>query len=199
METAETIREFWFGNSADDMATIKAHSPLWWSKKDAVDQEIRQRFDPMIHQAASRELENWVNEPETLIALILLTDQFPRNAYRNTPRAFAFDPLARAWSKAGLEKGFHLRLRPIERVFMYLPLEHSESLEDQERSVALYRELAGTVSQAMRADFDGFLSYAVRHYEIIQRFGRFPHRNRILGRESTQEEASFLTEKGSSF
>jgi uncharacterized protein (DUF924 family) len=199
METAETIHEFWFGSSADDLATIKAYSHLWWSKKDAVDHEIRQRFEPMIHKAANRELESWADAPQSLMALILLTDQFPRNAYRNTPRAFAFDSLARAWSRAGLELGFHLRLRPIERVFMYLPLEHSESLEDQERSVALYRELAGSVNPALRADFDGFLSFAIRHWDIIQRFGRFPHRNQILGRDSTQEEIAFLREKGSSF
>lgn len=150
-------------------------------------------------QAAAHELDNWTQTPAGCLALILLTDQFPRNIYRDTPRAFAFDPLARAWCKEGLRNRMHESLRPIERVFFYLPLEHSESLDDQLHAVALFEELVTIVPQEQRNTFDGFVDYAHRHHEVIGRFGRFPHRNRILGRTSTEEELRFLEQKGSSF
>ena len=131
--------------------------------------------------------------------MIILADQFSRNMYRDTPRAFFSDPKARTWCKAGLENGADRTLRPIERIFFYLPMEHSESLDDQVRSVALCKELAESVPDAHRELFDGYLNYAVRHCEIVERFGRFPHRNAILGRESTDEEIAFLAKPGSSF
>ncbi len=199
METPKTIRAFWFGTETDDLAVIKAYSHRWWSKKDEVDREIKLRFEPAMRLAKEHALEHWAGEPHGLLALILLTDQFPRNAYRDTPDAFVFDSIARSWCRAGVQSGAHLRLRPIERVFFYLPLEHSESLPDQEHSVALYEELIAGLDARMRSEFEGYLWFAKRHEEIIRRFGRFPHRNRILGRESTPEEIAFLQEKGSSF
>lgn len=199
METLATIKEFWFGKQLDDEAVAKEKSSLWWSKHDASDVEIRQRFGPCIDLAYRHELNHWANSPHGLLALILLTDQFPRNAYRGTPQAFAYDELARAWCKQGLAQGHDLQLRPIERVFFYLPLEHAENLQDQEQAVALFTKLAESASQQSQANFDGFLHFAVRHHEIIQRFGRFPHRNQILGRESTDAEVEFLKQKGSSF
>jgi uncharacterized protein (DUF924 family) len=119
--------------------------------------------------------------------------------YRGTANAFAFDHLARSWCKEGIGKDVHKALRPIERVFFYLPLEHSESLEDQEQSIALCEELVAGVDAEHKPTFEGFLRFAVRHRDIVRRFGRFPHRNAILGRESTPEELAFLEEKGSSF
>jgi uncharacterized protein (DUF924 family) len=199
METPKTIRAFWFGTETDDLAVIKECSHRWWSKKDSVDREIKLRFEPAMRLAREQALSHWAGEAQGLLALILLTDQFPRNAYRDTPEAFSFDSLASGWCWAGLQSGAHLDLRPIERVFFYLPLEHSESLSDQEQSVALYEELIAAVGESMRSEFEGFLWFAKRHEEIIRRFGRFPHRNRILGRESTPEEIAFLQEKGSSF
>ncbi|MGV3743280.1 MAG: DUF924 family protein [Burkholderiaceae bacterium] len=199
METPKTIRAFWFGTETDDLAVIKNCSHRWWSKKDAVDREIKFRFAPAMQLAKEQALTHWAGEPQGLLALILLTDQFPRNAYRDTPDAFALDPLARDWCRAGLQTGVHLHLRPIERVFFYLPLEHSESLSDQEHAVTLYEELIAGIDERMRSEFEGYLWFAKRHEEIIRRFGRFPHRNGILGRESTPEEAAFLQEKGSSF
>lgn len=199
METPKTIRAFWFGTQTDELAVIKECSQRWWSKKDAVDREIRQRFEPAMRLAKEGALKHWAGEPQGLLALILLTDQFPRNAYRDTPEAFAFDPIARGWCREGLQSGAHLRLRAIERVFFYLPLEHSEALADQEQAVALYEELLAGLDEHEQPEFEGFLWFAKRHHEIIQRFGRFPHRNQILGRESTPEELVFLQEKGSSF
>jgi len=131
--------------------------------------------------------------------LILLTDQFPRNMYRDSPQAFAYDAKALAWCLEGLKQQFDRHLRPIERVFFYLPLEHAESLEHQERSVEKFRELLDEADERRKNVFAEYLDLAVRHRNIIARFGRFPHRNRILGRESTGEELAFLKEPGSSF
>lgn len=199
METQDTILEFWFGLNTDDQTVAAEQSKLWWRKHPETDKRIQQRFEAYVTKAANRELDTWAATPRGRLALILLTDQFPRNIYRDTPQAFSFDALALSWSKEGIREGFHKSLRPIERVFFYLPLEHSESLEDQEQSVALYQELVADVKSEEKSTFDGFLDFAIRHRDIVKRFGRFPHRNRIVGRESTAEELAFLQEKGSSF
>ena len=199
MENPESILEFWFGTGKDDVAVASERAKLWWIKRDETDKAIRERFEAVVRKAAQRELDAWAESPRGRLALIILTDQFPRNVYRNTPEAFAFDALALAWCKEGLRINAHHALRPIERVFFYLPLEHSESMEDQEQAVALFRELVDSVGEAGREVFAGFLDYAMRHREVIARFGRFPHRNRILGRESSEAEIAFLKEPGSSF
>jgi uncharacterized protein (DUF924 family) len=199
METKQTILQFWFGMNADDKAVAAGQSKLWWSKNPQTDKQIQQRFEPTVAKAANRELDSWLETPIGRLALILLTDQFPRNMCRGTANAFAFDHLARSWCKEGIGKDVHKALRPIERVFFYLPLEHSESLEDQEQSIALCEELVAGVDAEHKPTFEGFLRFAVRHRDIVRRFGRFPHRNAILGRESTPEELAFLEEKGSSF
>jgi uncharacterized protein (DUF924 family) len=201
-ETPQTIAAFWFGelaSDAHDAAVAERQAPLWWRKDPATDSTIRRRFEDVITEAAMGGLDAWAKTPAGRLALIVLTDQFPRNIHRDTPAAFRHDPLARAWCKEGLALGDDARLRPIERVFFYLPLEHSESLEDQERSVALYRALSEGVPAPQRAVFDGFLDFAVRHRDIVERFGRFPHRNRLLGRRSSPQELAFLEEPGSSF
>ena len=198
METPGTIHEFWFGTGPDD-GVAEAQARLWWSKDAAIDAGIKRRFEPWIRKAAAGELSSWLMEPTGQLALILLCDQFPRNIYRNTATAFAFDPLARGWCSEGLRYGSDRKLRPIERVFFYLPLEHSEALEDQERSVALFGALATGADPARRKTFDGFHDFAIRHRDIVKRFGRFPHRNAILGRTSTPQELAFLATPGSSF
>jgi uncharacterized protein (DUF924 family) len=199
METIETINAFWFGSRADDKSAADERASLWWSKNPAVDDNIRQRFASCTTQAAHGELDAWMASPSGRLALILLTDQFPRNMYRDTPKAFAYDHLANAWCKEGVLFGADRALRPIERVFFYLPLEHAESMDDQDRAVGLFEELAAQAQPEHKESFDGFLDFAVRHRDVIRRFGRFPHRNRILGRESTEEERAFLQQKASSF
>ncbi|OWW19482.1 DUF924 family protein [Noviherbaspirillum denitrificans] len=193
-ESPESILEFWFGHAEEDDAVAAGQAKLWWTKRDETDLMIRRRFEDVLRKAARGELDAWAGQPRGRLALIILTDQFSRNMYRNTPEAFACDERARGWCRERLRSAAHRPLRPIERVFFYLPLEHSESLDDQEQSVSLFREL----SDAGKA-FAGFFDYAVRHREVIARFGRFPHRNRILGRESTAEEVEFLKQPGSSF
>jgi uncharacterized protein (DUF924 family) len=199
MENPATIIEFWFGLDADDKLTADRQAKLWWSKDEALDADMRERFGPWLDQAAAHRLDGWAETAAGRLALILLTDQFPRNIHRGTPQSFAYDALARTWCKEGLREGVQAKLRPIERVFFYLPLEHSESLADQEQAVALFAELLEGVPEAQRETFRGYYDFAVRHREVISRFGRFPHRNQILGRESTPEELVFLQQKGSSF
>ncbi|MES2205442.1 MAG: DUF924 family protein [Pseudomonadota bacterium] len=203
METKESIRLFWFGNISDDEQTqkenIKEKSLLWWGKDFHADDEIKKRFETYVIKAVHRELDHWLETAAGRLALILLTDQFTRNIYRNTPKAFEYDRLARNWCKEGIQKGCHQELQPIEQIFFYLPLEHSELLEDQDLSVKLFKELAASIAPEQKSDFDGFYDYAIRHRQVIARFGRFPHRNEILGRESTEEEKNFLKEPNSSF
>ena len=199
METPETIHEFWFGAGGDDGEVAAVRAVLWWGKDPSADEEIRRRFRPVVEAAGRRELDSWSGTAGGRLALILLTDQMPRAIWRDTPRAFGLDPLARSWCRAGLAEGVHRTLRPIERVFFFMPLEHSESLVDQESAVALFQDLVERVPAEQRETFEGFLDYAIRHRDVIARFGRFPHRNRILGRESTPEEVEFLEQPGSSF
>lgn len=149
--------------------------------------------------AGNGNLNLWLAEPRGRLALIILTDQLPRNIYRDSPRAFAFDTMALEWSLAGIGQGHDRMLRPIERLFFYLPLEHSEKLQHQERSVRVIGELAAQVASEQQEIFRQYLNFAVRHRDTVARYGRFPHRNRILGRTSTPEELSFLSQPGSSF
>ena len=199
MDTPDTLHAFWFGTSPQDAEVIASQSALWWQKQPAVDTEIRKRFAPLVERAATGELDSWLGELRGRLALILLTDQFPRNIWREQAAAFAFDVLALRWAKEALVLGLDTRARPIERVFLYLPLEHSENLADQQHAVRLFDALAASVSSELRPAFDGFLDYARRHLEIIDRFGRFPHRNAALGRETTAAEADFLRQPGSRF
>ena len=195
----DAILDFWFGGEQDDAAVASAQSWLWWSKDAATDAEIRRRFEPAVQAAARGDLDDWVDTPRHRLALVLLCDQFPRNIYRDTPGAFAFDERARRLCRQALAAQEDAQLRPIERVFLYLPLEHSEDPGDQDEAVRLFEALVEAVPVARRAPFEGFLDFARRHRDVIRRFGRFPHRNRILQRPSTEEESEFLKQKGSSF
>ncbi len=198
-ESPETILEFWFGSSSNDAATAKQQSKLWWSKQEQVDTQIKVRFELLVKAAGAGQLQHWRQSASGQLALIILTDQFPRNIYRGTPKSFGFDSVSHGLSKDGLMARRDRELRPIERVFFYMPLEHSENTTDQQECVALFKELADSVPELQRETFAGFIDFAVRHCQIIERFGRFPHRNAILGRVSTPEEVEFLTQPGSSF
>ncbi len=150
-------------------------------------------------RAARGELDGWLADVRGRLALILLTDQFPRNIWRGEAAAFAFDVLALRWAKDTLRLGLDNELRAVERVFVHLPLEHSEELGDQREAVRLFDRLAASVPAPNRPSFDGYLDYARRHLAIIERFGRFPHRNAALGREAREDETAFLQQPGSSF
>ena len=199
MDDLHAVLNFWFGLDTDDAKTAQSQAKLWWSKNDDLDAAIRDGFANLTEQALQKELTGWENTAEGRLALVILCDQFPRNMYRNTPESFAYDAQARAYCEAGLQAQADRQLRHIQRVFFYLPLEHSESLADQDRAVALYDALRQEVPETQRETFEGFYQFAIKHRAVIQRFGRFPHRNVILGRTSTAEEVKFLSEPGSSF
>ncbi|HHQ4676085.1 TPA: DUF924 family protein [Aeromonas veronii] len=200
MQPWQPLLALWFGDEADDVLQATRQAPLWWGKSSETDALLASRFGELAEAAAKGSLAHWADAPCGRLALILLLDQLPRNIHRGTPAAFAQDPLARDLCLKGLSIGADKSLSPLERVFFYLPLEHAESREQQARSVALFEALAaeqaGTPAQAT---FAGFADFARRHQVIIERFGRFPHRNDILGRTSTPEEAAFLQQPGSGF
>ena len=198
METADSLHACWFGGKADDAAADR-QSKLWWSKSAALDEELATRFTPLVEAARAGALNDWADTPQRALALVLLTDQLPRNIYRDTAAAFASDAMARAVTVASLERGWDRLLAPIERVFLYIPLEHAESMADQARAVELYTRLFQEAPAAQLERYRNFLTFALRHRRVIERFGRFPHRNAIIGRESTPDEISFLQEPGSSF
>jgi len=198
METAESLHACWFGGKADDAAADR-QSKLWWKKSDAQDAELAARFAPLVEAARAGKLDSWADTPQGALALVLLTDQLPRNIYRDTAASFASDPIARTVATAIVDKGMDRKLEPIERVFLYLPFEHAESMADQDRSVSLFTKLFNEAPAPQLERYRYFLTYALRHRRVIERFGRFPHRNAIIGRESTPDEVSFLQEPGSSF
>ena len=177
--------------SASDIVDFwRAAGPERWFKKDtAFDAEIRRRFLAVHEAAAAGRLRGWEATAEGALALLILLDQFPRNMFRGEARSFATDAQARAIAAAALLRGFDTQVAPEMRTFFFLPFEHSEALADQERAVALYKAAGDTEN----------LKWAELHADIIRRFGRFPHRNAILGRASTAEEAAFLTQPGSAF
>lgn len=199
METPASILAFWFGDCAEDALTAARQSTLWWNKDPHTDQAIRRRFAPTLEKLQGNALESWSATAKGALALILLTDQLPRNMFRNTAQAFAYDQQALAWCKQGLSCQLPTELRLIEQVFFYMPLEHSEHLPDQEQAVSLFAVLRDQASVTQRPVFAQFLDFAQRHRDIIQRFGRFPHRNALLGRVSSAAEQAFLLQKGSSF
>lgn len=188
----ETIYDFWFGGPGLD--EFGESRKAWFVKDTAFDEEIRRRFLATLESAERGELQHWRDKPKHCLSLIILLDQFPRNMFRDTPRAFATDAMALETARFAVEHRHDQAVGPLERVFFYLPFEHSESIDDQARSVALVQALAD--ADPSRADF---LDYAKRHQDVIVRFGRFPHRNRILGRASTEAEIEFLKQPGSSF
>jgi uncharacterized protein (DUF924 family) len=190
---AARVLHFWFG----EYERGGHRDPRWFVKDPAFDAEIRARFLALHEEAAAGKLANWMKTPGDCLALVVLLDQFPRNMFRSpgkeAARAFAADPLALATARHAVDSGCDAGLRPAERMFLYLPFEHSESLEEQWRSLALMSRLAPYPETA------DAVPYAVRHREIVRRFGRFPHRNAALGRASTPEEAAFLEQPGSGF
>ncbi len=188
---AGDILEFWFG--PPDVRASGLSRKVWFKKDPEFDNEIRERF-LATHEAAARgDLDSWTESAQGCLALLILLDQFPRNLFRGDARSFATDAKAHAVAQKTFERGFEQNLSPLERGFVYLPFEHSERLEDQVRAVMLVESLP---------DGEGMAEWkksAHRHYEIIARFGRFPHRNAVMGRPSTEEELAFLQEPHSTF
>lgn len=188
------VLTFWFGDEPYSAQSYANRRKLWFGKRSEVDQEIRDRFLDLYHQASAGILQEWTQTPQGCVALVLLLDQFPRNMFRDQPQAFATDAQALSITQRAIAQGFDQALSPVEQLFLYLPLEHSENLDHQHQCVALM-EAVYQEHPELNDPFD----YALRHQAVIERFGRFPHRNQILGRESTPEEIEFLSRRGSSF
>lgn len=195
----DAVLQFWFGVAPDDPQAIAAIAPRWWTRDEAFDAEIRTRFAALREAAIAGQLDAWLQTPRGRLALIVLVDQFSRNLFRGSPAAFAHDALARRWCLEGVARGDDRALLPIERQFFYLPLEHSESGADQDLSLKLYAALHDEAPSPWRTAMASALDFAVRHQRIIERFGRFPHRNALLGRDSSAAEREFLRQPGSSF
>ncbi|RAP59545.1 DUF924 family protein [Oleiagrimonas sp. MCCC 1A03011] len=176
----ETVLEFWFD---------EIDPKMWWAKDTDFDARIRKRFGPVLEQAVAGELHDWRETPRGRLAEVIVLDQFSRNIHRGTPQAFAHDPMALALAQEAIRADAPPRLSPIERNFLYMPFMHSESRVIQAWADSLFRE------NGLEENY----RFAVRHREIIERFGRYPHRNGILGRASTPEEVAFLEHPGSRF
>jgi len=186
---AAEVLSFWFGEGADYGKSRKA----WFVKNPEFDREIAAKFLPLYEQAASGALDPWQALSGECLALVIALDQFPRNLFRGEAKAFATDARALGAARQAIDAGHDAGMLPVERLFLYLPFEHSESLDDQWRALALIGRLAPW------PETKDVFAYAVRHWEIVRRFGRFPHRNAALGRASTPEELEFLQQPGSGF
>lgn len=179
-ETVQSVLEFWF-----DRLTPED----WFVKKDAIDQEMTRRFISL-HLSLSREIpDEWRETPEARLALLIVLDQFPRNIFRDSPHAFATDGLALREAKVAIDAGADQAVPEQRRFIFYMPFEHAESMAEQDRAVELFTALGNA----------NYLDYAQRHRSVIARFGRFPHRNPILGRENTPEETAYLAQPGAGF
>ena len=184
---AEEILTFWFTSGPHEDREV------WFRKDDAFDGEIRERFGDAIAAGLAGAFGDWCTTPRGSLARVILLDQFTRNAFRGTPQAFAGDARALATAKQALQREFDRELDPYERWFMYMPFVHSEDLATQDQAVTLF------VALATETGLDSPLPWTQRHRDVIARFGRFPHRNEILGRPSTPEELAFLAQPGSRF
>jgi uncharacterized protein (DUF924 family) len=188
--TADAILDFWFERQGD---APLAHRRAWFEKNPAFDAEIRRRFAADVETALAGGHADWAGSAESALALVILLDQFPRNIFRGEAKAFAGDARARSIARQAVDRGFDIALPPLMRLFFYLPFEHSEALPDQ--------DLAHLLFSALDRELPGLdlAQWADKHRAIVARFGRFPHRNAALGRQSSPEEIEFLRQPGSSF
>jgi uncharacterized protein (DUF924 family) len=198
-DRANEVLDFWFADALESIPAAQARSAVWFKADPAFDAQLTRRFGDLPQRARAGELDPWMGEAETALARILVLDQFPRNMFRGTPEAFAFDALAAAAASQAVEAGFDRQLHPLLALFVYLPFEHAESAELQARAVACYEALQARAPHGLEALFAGSTDYAHRHRALIERFGRFPHRNAILGRASTREELAYLEGGGERF
>ena len=202
MDEARQVRDFWFGKLPMTAQALAQRVRFWFPGDEPAelqnkrDQMIRARFGPLLEQAGRGELASWADSPRRCLSLIIVLDQFPRNIFRGTARAFAYDDQALTLALSGMQSAADGALDIVERLFFYMPLQHCEAREVQEESVAAYRRLVVEAPQEFRSVFEESLASAQEHRDIIERFGRFPHRNQALGREMTAKEETWLREHG---
>ncbi len=186
------LLRYWFGDAPMNPAALAERQEFWFGQDADRDRAIGERLEGLVREAEAVRLDGWAKSARGRLALILLHDQIRRNIFRGMPEAFSRDGRARYLMRDGFARQMDLQLSPVERCFFFRPLLHSESLHDQETAVDRYRQLELEVSDALRPLFAGFTRQAVAHRDVIARFGRFPHRNKIVGRLSTPEEQAYL-------
>ena len=198
MDEARQVRDFWFGKLPMTAEALDQRVKLWFSVdvpgevQKQRDEALRKRFGYLLERAGKGELDGWADSPRRCLSLIIVLDQFPRNMYRGTARAFAYEGQALAHTLTGMQSAADGALDVVERMFFYMPLQNCETREVQDESVAGYRRLVMEAPQELRSVFENALKSAERQREIIERFGRFPHRNGVLGRTSTRDEEEWL-------
>jgi len=198
-DTIDEIVQFWLGSSLDSPDLAYGRRDWWYRGGVAVDEEIRDRFGTEVARACRRELMDWQDTPNGAFAMILLLDQFTRNLYRNTPDAYLGDACAFEVVNNAIDNKLDLELHPVGRIWLYHPFHHAETIEDQERGGSLLQQVRASAPSEWHRYIDRSIWGWGRHRDIVARFGRFPHRNAVLGRESTDEEIEFLAENGQSF
>ncbi len=195
----ERVLDLWFPKTSYDAPQIDARMDLWFGEDAERDTRLRYEFVDMIQEASEERLNHWAAAPRGRLALIILLDQFRRNIYRGTKKAYSHDKKALRLAVEGIVEGLDRQLDPLERVFFYMPLQHAESARVQRKSVQVFRRLAQSVSETLTETFDTFAQFAELHCDIIEQFGRFPHRNKVLGRNNTPEEEVYLNGDAPSF
>ena len=198
-DRSEEILGFWFAETPRDAFKIDSRMSMWFGDDPSMDQKIATLFSEDIRSASVGELDEWADTPRGRLALIILLDQFRRNVYRHSKDAFLQDHKVLTLTIHGMEIGHDRQLEPVERAFFYMPMQHSESLKVQEFSVRTFTTLAETVKPTLRATFGTFTQFAELHRDIVAQFGRFPHRNAVLGRKNTPEEEAYLDQNAPNF
>ncbi|MBV8805965.1 MAG: DUF924 domain-containing protein [Sinobacteraceae bacterium] len=214
MDDALRVREFWFGKSltgklpgegnlASVAQILTRRASVWFQTNPQArvqgDELIRSQFQPLVERAGRGELSAWADSPRRRLSLIILLDQFPRQIYRGTRQAFAYDSQALNLTLSGMQSAADGALNIVERLFFYMPLQHTESTEVQDESVSNYRRLVAESPPELKSTFEQSLESAEMHRAVLREFGRFPHRNRILGRDSTPEEEAYLQQNAERF
>ena len=190
--TPEAVLAFWFAGVGDDAAAIEARNRIWYGNDPAFDDEIRVRFGALVEAAERGALKLWKLSPAGTLALIVVCDQFPRNIFRATPRAFALDPRAQALARDAVAQGQDRELGLVERSFFYLPFEHAEDRQAQALSLRCFEQLHAETPETLRSFSADALHWSRDHHDVIARFGRFPHRNLVLDRVSSADELAWL-------
>lgn len=214
MDEALRIREFWFGKAltgalpgqaemASQATALSRRASLWFETNPQLmgqqDELIRSRFQDLVERAGRGELAGWADSPRRRLSLIILLDQFPRQIFRGTPQAYAYDGEALALALSGMQSAADAALNIVERLFFYMPLQHAESTDVQEESVSAYKRLIAECPPELRSTFEAALESAEEHRALIRHFGRFPHRNKVLGRDNTTEEEAYLKKSAELF
>ena len=192
--TPNEVLDFWFRDATRSPEALERRGAVWFRTDPAFDRECTSRFAGAIEDAARGALDGWAQTPQGRLGLVILLDQMPRNIHRGSPAAFAHDAQAAGHCIAGIESGQDRSLHPVERIFLYMPLQHAEDLGLQRRSIAQFESLAAEANDAWCALFAENVRHAREHHDTVERFGRFPHRNRTLGRESSEEELRYLAD-----